>query len=513
MITKGITKQGKYYDSVSLMIISNEINKLSGVIDSSIVMGTHENISILKVADLYISDFDKVDDTDLLISMKVEKEKDFENALVKLDELFKELSNKSDDDTDFAPKSLESAVKQMPEANLSLISIAGKYAVAEAWKALKSGLHVMLFSDNISIEDENKMKTYGLENDLLVMGPDCGTAIINGVPLAFSNVVNRGNIGIVAASGTGLQEVSSIISNEGAGISQALGTGGRDVKEEIGGKMFIRSMQALAQDDDTKIIVLVSKPPHESVQAKIAAEIKNINKPVVSILIGGDPKVLEKAGAFSANTLEEAALMAVKLSKGEDIKSISTDTDFSKIAEKETKNKTAEQKYVRGLYSGGTLCDETQLLFKDKIGYAYSNTPLTSEFLMKNVWESTENIVIDLGDDEFTAGRPHPMIDFSLRNKRIIQESTDPQVAVILLDVVLGYGANMQPAQELAPIFRQALENNPKITIIATITGTSGDPQNKELVEQELQNAGAIIMQSNASAAKLTMEIIAKLNK
>ncbi len=512
MIIKGLTRQGEYYDSVSLMIISGKISELPGVEDCSVVMGTHENISILKAAGLYTDVFDGTDDTDLLISIKTESEEAFENALKEIEVLFDNMGKSDDDGGDYSPKSLENAVKQMPDANLSIISIAGKYAVAEAWKALKNGLHVMIFSDNISIEDENALKTYGLEKDLLVMGPDCGTAIINGIPLAFANIVNKGNIGIVAASGTGLQEVSAIISNNGGGISQAIGTGGRDVKKEIGGKMFLRGIDAVNEDDNTDVIVLVSKPPHESVQKAVAEKIKDFKKPVVSILIGGDAKVLEDAGAISANTLEEAALTAVALAKGEK-PSVNTGlSDAEKqIAEQETAIKKDGQKYLRGLYSGGTLCDETQLIFKEKIGYVYSNTPLSEDFLLPDVWKSQKNVVLDLGDDEFTAGRPHPMIDFSLRKKRIVHEAEDKETAVILMDVVLGYGANLDPAKELVGAIKEAKEKSPGISVICTILGTDKDPQNKQYVADELKKAGAIIFSSNASAARVAAKIIENL--
>jgi len=512
MIIKGLTRQGEYYDSVSLMIISNKIIDLDGIADCSVVMGTHENISIMKAAGLYTDMFDGTDDTDLLISIKTESDEAYEKALIEIEVLFENMGKSDDDGGDYSPKSLENAVKQMPGANLSLISIAGKYAVAEAWKALRSGLHVMIFSDNISIEDENALKTYGLENDLLVMGPDCGTAIINGIPLAFANIVNKGNIGIVAASGTGLQEVSAIISNNGAGISQAIGTGGRDVKKEIAGKMFLRGIDAVNEDENTDVIVLVSKPPHADVQKAVAEKIKNFKKPVVSILIGGDAKILNDAGAISAGTLEEAALIAVALAKGKKpAVNTSITAEEKAIGDKEIASKQSGQKYLRGLYSGGTLCDETQLIFKEQVGYVYSNTPLSEDFLLADVWTSKENVILDLGDDEFTAGRPHPMIDFSLRKKRIIHEASDKETAIILMDVVLGYGANLDPAKELVDVIKEAKKLSPGISIIVSILGTDKDPQNKKLVAEELQKAGAIICSSNASAARIAVEIISKL--
>jgi succinyl-CoA synthetase alpha subunit len=515
-IIKGKIIKGEYFDSVTLMLLSKEINKTEGVTDSAVVMGTKENKSILETSGLLIPDFNNTADNDLLVCIKAENEKIIDGVLENLESLFKKIRNKNDDAEDFSPKSLDGAIKILPGANLSLISVAGKYAAREAMKALKNGLHVMIFSDNVSIEDELELKRYAASNGLLVMGPDCGTAIINGAPLAFANVVNRGNIGIVAASGTGLQEVSCVISNEGAGISQAIGTGGRDVKKEIGGIMFIRAMQALNNDKETVVIVLVSKPPHDDVLGKICNEIINIKKPVVAIMIGGNAEKIKEAGAIPASTLEETGLIAAALSKGKDIKSIKTDLskseeDIKALASGFSKHKNKKQKYLRGLFSGGTLCDEAQLIFNDTIGFVYSNTPLNKDYKLLDSWKSKQNCVIDLGEDEFTVGRPHPMIDYTLRNKKIIEEAADPEVAVILLDVVLGYGSNLNPAEELVPAIKKAKKISTEISIICSITGTDNDPQNRVYVKQQLENAGALVMRSNAAASKLASYILKQL--
>jgi len=511
MITKGIIKKGQYFDSVSLMMVAKEINKIDGVMDSAVVMGTKENKSILKNSNMLISDFESTSDSELLIVITAENEKIINDVLTNIDSLFKKIKTKSQSKGNFLPKSLDSALSVITDANLSLISIAGKYAGKEAMKALKNNLNVMLFSDNVSIQEEIELKKYAKEKGLLVMGPDCGTAIINGIPLAFANVVNRGNIGIVAASGTGLQEISSIISNEGAGISQAIGTGGRDVKKDIGGIMFIEALKALSNDDDTKVIVLVSKPPYEDVLKKIADEVKHIKKPVVAIFIGGNPEIIKNAGAIPCLTLEETAIVSTSISKGtniEDAKKRLTNRkdEIKKIAEKEAKNK-GNKKYIRGLFSGGTLCDEAQLIFKDIIGYVYSNTPLNQDLKLQDSWKSVKNTVIDLGEDEFTVGRPHPMIDYSLRNRKIIEEAKDNEVGIILLDVVLGYGSNMKPSEELAPIIKEAKSISPNLSIICSITGTDKDPQDRNMVKSELEKAGAIVMPSNASASELTAYI------
>ena len=316
MIIKGLIKKGAYYDSVSLMIVSKELNKLEGIIDSSVVMGTSENRKLLQAVGLNLKDFEDSGETDILIGIRASTVAMADNAIQKIDQLFKDLQLHQNNTIHQKVHSLEEAFKQLPGANLSLISVAGKYAALEAMKALKLGLHVMIFSDNVSITEEIELKQYAHDHELLLMGPDCGSAIINGIPLGFANVVQRGNIGIVAASGTGLQEVSSVISNNSAGISQAIGTGGRDVRKEIGGIMFLEALKVLSDDEETKVIVLISKPPHPDVLEKIGAEIKKVRKPVISILIGGDTEVLRQTGAVPAFTLEEAGLFAVSVSKG-----------------------------------------------------------------------------------------------------------------------------------------------------------------------------------------------------
>ena len=518
-MNKGLIKKGEYYDSVSLMIVSKELKTIQGVIDSSVVMGTAENRAILKSADLYLAEFETAGETDLLIAVKAKEASDADAALKKVDGIFKSLRSKTDKGGTFEPKSLKSGIKKFPDANLVLISVAGKYAAAEARAALKNNLHVMIFSNNVSLEDEIELKKYALEKELLVMGPDCGTAIINGIPLAFANAVNSGHIGIVAASGTGLQEVSSIISNNGAGISEAIGTGSRDVKKDVGGIMFCQALEALEKDKNTQTIVLVSKPPHSEVLSKISEIIKRMKKKVVALFLGADPKMVKESGAFFASTLEEAALLAVNINMGLDLSTSGLkqekrreerDRQLSEIAEQEAKKKNKDQKYLRGLFSGGTFCTEAQIIFKETLGKVYSNVPLTEDLRLSDSFKSIENTTIDLGEDEFTRGRPHPMIDFSLRNRRIIEEARDPETAVILLDVVLGYGAHLSPSSELVPIIKKAKEISANISFICSVTGTEKDPQKRSKVIEELEKAGFIVAESNAAACILAGKTILK---
>lgn len=512
MVTKGIVKGGEYFDSVSLMIVSKRINAIKGVLDSSVVMGTAENKAILKAAEFMLKEFESTSDNDLLAVVKAESAQVCDQVLKDLDQMLGDLRKSDDSSEDFSPKSFEGALKALPGANLSLISVAGKYAFDEAMKALENGLHVMLFSDNVSIEEEIELKKYAASKKLLVMGPDCGTAIINGVPLAFANVVRRGNIGIVAASGTGLQEVTTLIHNYGHGVSQALGTGGRDVKEKVGGLMFLQSLEALAQDEDSKVLLLVSKPPHISVLEKIGQMVKGIKKPVISVFLGAKAEDIEKYGIKHCTTLEEGAVEAIR-ALGVETEAKSCCKNCTCFAD-DAKKLAPTQRYLRALYSGGTFCSETQVMLSS-VQDLYSNAPAGSAKSLNDIWKSQKHTVIDLGEDEFTVGKPHPMIDYSTRNKRLVEEANDPETALILLDVVIGYGSNMTPLEDIVPKIKEAKEiaakNKRHLPIYAIVTGTDLDPQNRGTVVAGLKEAGALVLESNAEMARAALSLLKEI--
>jgi FdrA protein len=520
MVIKGITKRGEYFDSVSLMLVARELTSMEGIQEAAVVMGTAENKAILETSGLLLPEFAGAGDTDLLIGGRADDERALEQAFQQVETLLKNLRRQHEDTADFLPKSLDGAVQSLPGAKLALISVAGQYAADEAMQALQRGLHVMLFSDNVPLAREIELKTYARQHGLLVMGPDCGTAILNGVPLGFANVVNRGDIGIVAASGTGLQEVSCVISNQGGGVSQAIGTGGRDVSQEVDGIMFLESLKALKEDEATNVIVLIAKPPHEEVLRKIAAELEDTEKPVVAMFVGAQPALVKEMDVLPVAALDEAGRLAVALSQGTSLESVKTaletrTDELRALAAAEAEKHSFDQPeplqepkhYISGLFSGGTLCDEAQMVLRPIVGDVYSNTPLDPAFKLDDAWKDREHTVIDLGDDEFTVGRPHPMIDFSLRNGRILEEAQDPDVAVILLDVVLGYGAHPRPAEELAPFIKQARDaaqsEGRYLSVVCSVTGTERDPQNKPHVVRVLQEAGALVMPSNAAACEL----------
>jgi FdrA protein len=512
----GIVRKGEYYDSISIMLIAKQVAAIDGVADSAVVMATKENKSVLEASGLLTPEISGAAETDLVVAFKTVDGIDVKSLAGKVDEVFC-AAKKSTGGKDFHPQSIDGALKVLPDANMTMISVAGRYAGDVAMDALKHDLHVFLFSDNVPIEKEIELKQFAQRKNLFVMGPDCGTAIVNGVPLAFANVVNRGNIGIVAASGTGLQEVSCLISNAGIGISQAIGTGGRDVKEKVDGLMFLQGIRALADDDQTHVILLVSKPPDQVVLEKIIREVGSINKPVVGIFLGASSDLLKGSNIHPATTLEEAAALAVAFSKNEanvNLKKQFEARDASLRSESATlvSKLSPDQKYLRALFSGGTFCDETQLLARDCLTEIYSNIPVAKVKKLSNAWKSKKHTIIDLGDDEFTVGKPHPMIDYSTRCKRLVAEADDPETAVILLDIVLGYGSNTNPLAEILPAIENAKSIAAKakrfLPIVASVTGTDKDPQNRSTVIAGLERAGVIVKESNAAASKLAIALV-----
>ncbi|MEA3307867.1 MAG: acyl-CoA synthetase FdrA [Elusimicrobiota bacterium] len=509
-----LIKGGMYYDSVTLMQVAKELSSMKGIIDSAVVMATAENKSIVKTSGLYTPDLHKASDNDLVIIVKAENGAILSKGFKRADEILKEKRKSvSSSSTNKTAHSLDNALEMIEGANMALISVAGKYAGSLAEKCLDKNLNVMLFSDNIALETEIALKKKALKKNLYVMGPDCGTAIVNGAPLAFANSVKRGNIGIVAASGTGLQEVSCIISNEGGGISQGIGTGSRDVKKEVGALTFLAALKDLQNDDKTDVILLVSKPPHPSVMKKIISAAKKIKKPIVAVFLGGEVKANLKDNFYFAKTLQEAALKAVYIAKDgkphqAKVKIFDINIELEKIAIEYSKNKSSKQKYLRGLFTGGTFVSESQIVLKDILGPVWSNVPLDKKYKLRNSLNLKENSIIDLGEDEFTIGRPHPMIDFSLRNKLIVSQSKKADIAVMLLDMVLGYGSNMKPIEDIMPAIKQAFINNKNLSIVASVTGTETDPQTRSKVVNALRKAGVVVADSNASASRLAGEIL-----
>jgi succinyl-CoA synthetase alpha subunit len=505
-----------YKDSVSLMTVSAKILAVPGIESASVVMTTATNVENLKHAGL--GDFE-VRPNDLVVALSGTDDA-CAKALKIADDL---LSAKAGGDEGGEVKkpltSLQMAVTKDPERNFALVSVPGDYAAAEAMKALRLGMDVMMFSDNVPLESELVLKQFAQQHNLMVMGPDCGTAIVNGVPLGFANVIRRGPIGVVGASGTGTQEVTVRIHQLGSGVSQALGTGGRDLNAKIGGISMLHGLRALQEDPETKVIVLVSKPPAREVAEKILAAATSSGKPVVAIFLGADPATVTRPGVYGAAYLAQAAEMAVDLANGHkpNRKPITMSNDAQLKVKEGVRRLAPGQRYVRGVFSGGTFCYEAQLIHAAAGITAFSNEPVTGNRPLANVEKSVENTIIDMGDDLFTQGRPHPMIDPTLRNARIRDDIDDPTTAVVLFDVVLGYGSSSEPTVGLINTIARgrtkAQAEKRRVAFIGYVCGTDDDPQNRASIVSGLQSVGVHVASSNAEAATWSAAVLSEINK
>ena len=517
MPLRTLIKKSEYHDSVSLMLAARELASSTGVIDAAVVMATEANKGILVEAGLLDELGRAASSNDLIIAINTDSEASAERALLTAETLLKAKSIAAQTG-EFRPKTIRSALAAHPEANLAVISVAGRYAADEAWQALHAGLHVLLFSDNVSLEDEIALKRYAVDHDLLMMGPGAGTAILNGVALGFANVVPGGPVGILSAAGTGLQEVSTLLARQGVGISQGIGTGGRDLKEEVGGMMMLTGLRALQEDPATKVLLLVSKPPDASVTEEVLDQIASGTKPAVVCFLGGNPAMVQAVpNAIPARTLQEAALLTARLAGAplaELADVLSQENQQLESKARQLQERLApDQRFLRGLFSGGTLCYEAQVIWRELLTEpVLSNAPLKPADRLPDSNHSQGHSAVDLGEEEFTVGRPHPMIDNDLRIRRLLQEARDPQVAVIMLDVVIGYGAHPDPAAELAQSVGEArqiaAQNGHELIVVASVTGTSDDPQGLEKQIHALEGAGVIICESNASAARLAAYVL-----
>jgi FdrA protein len=512
MAVKVLIRKNTYFDSVTLMALSTKANQLAGVEQAVVAMGTEMNKGVLRNVGLLAPEAEAAGVGDLMIVVKAANDDRCGQALDEVQALFNQ-RGKAQGGAGATYATLESAARHVPEANLAIISVPGEHAAREARKALERDLHVMLFSDNMSVADEVALKNLAHDKGLLVMGPDCGTAILGGVGLCFANVVRRGNIGIVGASGTGSQEVSVRIHDFGGGITQLIGTGGRDLSEQVGGIMMIDGLRALAADEETKVIVLVSKPPARSVEKKVLAEIAGCGKPVVVCFLGGSEGAVLEAGGHFARTTKEAALKAVILGGKNEGEINKRALNLPLIAEIQQKLAPG-QRYIRGLLCGGTLCDEMMHLALEKYPNVYSNIAKKPEHRLADVDRSVEHTFIDFGDDDFTRGRPHPMIDPSLRIERLLREAADPSVGVIVLDFILGFGSHPDPVGVTLPAIRQAKEQAERegrhLEILGYILGTDSDTPSLSEQTQKLAAAGVTIASSCTNAGLLARGFVEK---
>ena len=473
-ITRHEIRPGAYYDSVVLMQLQKSLAGLPGVVDAGVVMATPANCDLLAASDFDLAAIEARPD-DLLIIVRGESEQAVVEAIGRVDDLLKQ--RRATAVKGYRPRSLRGATGQLPTAEWVLVSVAGRYAAEVAGDALELGKHVFLYSNNVPLADEIALKRKARAKGLLLMGPDCGTAIINGVGLGFANRVRRGSIGVVAASGTGLQAAASEIHHLGGGISQAFGTGGRDLSAEVGGITALQALDWLARDEATAVILLISKPPAAGVAAELLRAAQTCGKPVVLNFIGYPPPGRHVGNLTFASGLADAAALAIR--------SLNLQSPVSQSPAPLTG-------YVRGLFSGGTLAYEMLLGLQPVLTPLFSNLAADPARQPADLMKSEANAIIDMGEDAFTQGRLHPMMDNDLRLRRLRQESADPDVDLILLDVVLGEGAHSDPAAELGPAVVEAIERGKRV--VAVVVGTEEDPQGLSGQIESLTTAGAVVV-------------------
>ncbi|OCA85841.1 acyl-CoA synthetase FdrA [Bacillus sp. FJAT-27225] len=497
-----IIKENSYQDSVNLMLLTNKISTMDGINKVQVMMGTPANKDIFKSSGLYTEELENAAANDMCIVVDTDMEEKIQEVLDEVDNYLNNQAISSSKEQFESVRTWDKAVKALPSANVALISTPGQYAAEEADKALDNDLHVMIFSDNVSIEDERRLKEKAHDKGLLVMGPDCGTEILSGVPLAFANVVKPGNIGIVGASGTGIQEVTVQIDRLGGGVTHAIGTGGRDLSDKIGAITMMDAIKGLEAHKQTEVIGIVSKPPAKEVRDQVVELLQSLSKPVVAIFLGEEPHNHE-GNIYYANTLEETAAIAVDLAKGNPVKA-----NYNHLSgEVPAVDLKPEQKTIKGLYSGGTLGYEAATLISRGLGLGSSDSHEEGYLLKANGYE-----VADLGDDIYTQGKPHPMIDPATRIKFFQKAAEDESTAIILFDVVLGYGSHEDMAGALIPAIQKiqsnARDNGKNIYFVATVCGTEQDPQDIQEQKSKLAQAGVIVRDSNNQAIRTALAML-----
>jgi FdrA protein len=491
---RNAVRRGFYLDSVALMRLSREIACLAGVTEAALMMATPANKAILAEAGLINAEAEAAGANDLILAVCAEAPESAEAALAAAQGVLARQARPSEEDAPRAPRphSLRTALSAQPNANLALISVPGDYAAGEARKALGRGLDVMIFSDNVPLAQEVALKRQAQRLGRLVLGPDCGTAIIGGAPLGFANRVPRGDIGLIGASGTGLQEVSSLIAAVGRGVSEAIGVGSRDLSLEVGALATLAAIDLLDADPATARIVLISKPPHPKVVGTVLARVGRSPKPFTLCFLGAATLELP-ANATAVPTLRAAA---------EDV----LGTAVAATPEGDLPIPRPRTGHILGLYSGGTLAAEAQLILFAAGRAVASNAAVPGAHTLASA-PAGADIIVDLGADEFTRGRPHPMIDPVVRSDRLSRALSDQRLAAILLDVMLGFGAHPDPARDIAAAVGRAPKDRPHV--VASVTGTEADPQVRSRQVAALIAAGVLVAGSNAGATELAL-VLAK---
>ena len=502
---KVIVEKKRYVDSVSLMGIPDRVKTLEGITNVEAMMATCANQAVLNMLEYSLPE--DITANDLVIAVTAGTEAQCDAAV----ELVKNIIDRKDVEDYIHYNSLDEINMTQDHYDLCQISLPGEYAAAEAKKALQMGMDLFIFSDNVSIEEELELKQLGASLGKLVMGPDAGVAVLGGVALAAGSILRDGPIGIVAASGSGAQEVGCIIEKCGFGVSNLIGTGGRDLYPQIGGITMLEGIRRMEKDPNTKVIVLVSKLADLGVMAKVLDVADNCAKPVVAVFLGSDASLFEGHKVHGTFSLEECALKAVELAGGNVSDFGMTDAQINALAKTSVARLSAEKKFFRGLYCGGTFTEEALQYFSahNKDVTLYSN--LSNRYCVKleDSEVSQGHAILDLGAEDFTAKAPHPVFDPSLRLARLRKELEDPEVGVVLLDFITGPGVAADPISA----FACECAKHPEIVFISTICGSFEDPQNVVEKEKLLKDAGVIVVKSNYQSAKLASAMMNELDR
>ncbi|MCU1671320.1 MAG: sucD [Blastococcus sp.] len=480
-------RSGVYADSVKLMQVSRDVAALAGVTGVLVAMATPLNLEL--ATNMGLAPEAPTSPEQLLIAIRAEDEDALASAVAAVDAALAARERSTGTATAVPQRTIGAGLDELADGSaLAIISVPGQYAVAEAADAIAAGRSVLVFSDGVSVEHEVALKEAAHRSGVLVMGPDCGTAIVSGVALGFANVVRPGPVGLVAASGTGAQQVSCLLDAAGVGVSHVLGVGGRDLSEAVGGLATLDALAALDADPATERVLLVSKPPAPSVEASVSAAAAELSVPVRSAVLSADTPDLT------------AAVEALLRDMGLDVP---TWPSRPGPAESAVPGAT-----LKGLYSGGTLADEAMLLAAPALGDIRSNTPLKPELDLGTDLSAKGHVVIDFGDDALTVGRAHPMIDPTLRLEAITSLAASGEPAVLLLDVVLGYGADPDPAGALVPALTAARATAGNLPVVVALIGTEADPQGWSRQADALAAAGAAVFSSNSAATRYALDLL-----
>ncbi len=476
-------RPGAYADSVTLLQVSRTVQGIAGVTAAQVAMATTLNLEVLTQMGFEVPP--GATPNDLVVALRLDDVEGLDTALAGVDAALLEVNRTPGGTRDLAPPRTTATALRGVTDGIVLVSVPGAHAMVEAMDALDAGCDVMVFSDNVPVGQEVELKRVASERGLLVMGPDCGTAVVDGIGLGFANTVRPGPLGIVAASGTGCQQLLALLDHAGVGVRSALGVGGRDLSAAVGGVSALAALDRLDADPGVELIVMVSKPPAEEVAEKVRSRTAELSTPVELALLGpGRPDLT-------------AAVESVLVRLGREVPTWPVIAPTAPLT-------TSGGRWLRGLFVGGTLCDEAMLVAADRLGPVHSNIPLEAHLTLDPHHSApAQHTMVDFGDDALTAGRAHPMIDPTLRLEHLAKAAAEEETAVILLDVVLGHGAEPDPASALASVIESIRQ-----PVVVTVVGTRADPQDLARQVRLLVDAGAEVHLSNAGATRRAVELV-----